>query len=123
MDIYGLEVIDIPTNLSVKRIDEDDEIYRTQKEKLAAIVQSIAEAKSRGQPILVGTTSIEKSEQLSELLKDHKYLRDLARTLNDQAAAIKPGKDEELRKHLSDMAALLTKFATDFEGQRSGGRT
>ena len=65
MDIYGLEVIEIPTNLPVSRIDEDDEIYRTQREKLAAIVQSIAEAKSRGQPILVGTTSIEKSEQLS----------------------------------------------------------
>jgi len=113
MDIYGLEVIDIPTNLPVRRIDEDDEIYRTQKEKLAAIVQSIAEANSRGQPILVGTTSIEKSEQLSELLKDHKYFRDLARSLEDQAKAIKPGKDEELRKHLTDMAALLTKLAAD----------
>ena len=81
MDIYGLQVVDIPTNLPVSRIDEDDEIYRTQKEKLAAIVQSIAEAKERGQPILVGTTSIEKSEQLSELLKDHKYLRELASSL------------------------------------------
>ena len=98
MDIYGLEVIDIPTNLPVSRLDEDDEIYRTQREKLAAIVQSIAEAKSRGQPILVGTTSIEKSEQLSELLKDHKYLRDLARSLDEQAAAIKPGKEEELKQ-------------------------
>src|SRR6185503_20768727 len=97
MDIYGLEVIDIPTNVPVRRVDEDDEIYRTHKEKLAAIVQSIAEAASRGQPILVGTTSIEKSEQLSELLKDAKYLRGLARSLDDQAAAIKPGKDEELR--------------------------
>jgi len=99
-------------------IDEDDEIYRTQKEKLAAIVQSIAEAASRGQPILVGTTSIEKSEQLSALLKDEKYLRNLARSLDDQAAAIKPGKDEELRKHLTDMAALLTKFASDAKGKR-----
>jgi preprotein translocase subunit SecA len=118
MDIYGLEVIDIPTNVPVCRIDEDDEIYRTQKEKLAAIVQSIAEAASRGQPILVGTTSIEKSEQLSALLKDEKYLRNLARSLDDQAAAIKPGKDEELRKHLTDMAALLTKFASDAKGKR-----
>ena len=117
MDIYGLEVIDIPTNLPVSRLDEDDEIYRTQREKLAAIVQSIAEAKSRGQPILVGTTSIEKSEQLSELLKDHKYLRDLARSLDEQAAAIKPGKEEELKKHLTDMAALLSKFASDAKGK------
>jgi preprotein translocase subunit SecA len=117
MDIYGLQVIDIPTNVPVRRIDEDDEIYRTQKEKLAAIVQSIAEAKERGQPILVGTTSIERSEQLSELLKDHKYLRDLARTLEQQAAELKSGKDEDLRKHFTDMAALLTKFATESKGK------
>ncbi|HVJ79007.1 MAG TPA: preprotein translocase subunit SecA, partial [Hyphomicrobium sp.] len=117
MDIYGLEVIDIPTNLPVSRMDEDDEIYRTQKEKLAAIVQSIAEAKDRGQPILVGTTSIEKSEQLSELLKDAKYLRDLAKTLERQAADLKPGKEEELRKHLTYMSELLNKFASDAKGK------
>jgi len=118
MDIYGLQVVDIPTNLPVSRIDEDDEIYRTQKEKLAAIVQSIAEAKERGQPILVGTTSIEKSEQLSELLKDHKYLRDLAHTLEKQASELKPGKEDDLRKHFTDMAALLTKFATESKGKK-----
>src|SRR5690606_31985364 len=58
MDIYGLDVIEIPTNLTIARVDEDDEIYRTQKEKLAAIVTTIADAARRGQPILVGTTSI-----------------------------------------------------------------
>ncbi|MBN9282738.1 MAG: preprotein translocase subunit SecA, partial [Hyphomicrobium denitrificans] len=118
MDIYGLQVVDIPTNLPVSRIDEDDEIYRTQKEKLAAIVQSIAEAKERGQPILVGTTSIEKSEQLSELLKDHKYLRELASSLEKNASELKPGKEDELRKHFTDMAALLTKFATESKGKK-----
>jgi preprotein translocase subunit SecA len=118
MDIYGLQVVDIPTNLPVRRIDEDDEIYRTQKEKLAAIVQSIAEAKERGQPILVGTTSIEKSEQLSELLKDHKYLRELAHSLEKNASELKPGKEDELRKHFTDMAALLTKFATESKGKK-----
>jgi preprotein translocase subunit SecA len=117
MDIYGLEVIDIPTNLPVSRMDEDDEIYRTQKEKLAAIVQSIAEAKDRGQAILVGTTSIEKSEQLSELLKDAKYLRDLAKTLERQAADLKPGKEEELRKHLTYMSELLNRFASEAKGK------
>ncbi|MBS0253049.1 MAG: preprotein translocase subunit SecA [Proteobacteria bacterium] len=116
LDIYGLEVIEIPTNLPVSRIDEDDEIYRTQREKLAAIVQSIAEAASRGQPILVGTTSIERSEQLSELLKDKKYIKDLAKQLEEQAASLKPGKEEELRKHFTDMAALLTKFANEAKG-------
>ncbi len=116
LDIYGLEVIEIPTNLPVSRIDEDDEIYRTQREKLAAIVQSIAEAMSRGQPILVGTTSIERSEQLSELLKDKKYIKDLAKQLEQQAASLKPGKEDELRKHFTDMSALLTKLANEAKG-------
>jgi preprotein translocase subunit SecA len=107
MDIYSLDVIEVPTNVTVKRIDEDDEIYRTQTEKLAAIVQSIAEAHSRGQPVLVGTTSIEKSEQLSEYLKDRKYIQSLANDLLDKAAALKPGKDDDLRSHFTDMAGIL----------------
>ena len=117
MDIYGLEVIEIPTNVVVKRIDDDDEIYRTQKEKLGAIVQSIADAASRGQPILVGTTSIEKSEQLSELLKDHAYIRGLGTTLLDQAAAIKPGKEDELRKYFTETGEALVKLADDSKGK------
>ncbi|MGP2494135.1 preprotein translocase subunit SecA [Mesorhizobium sp. PUT5] len=68
-NIYGLEVTEIPTNLPVKRIDEDDEVYRTVEEKFKAIVREIKEARAKGQPILVGTTSIEKSEQLAELLR------------------------------------------------------
>ncbi|WP_315924949.1 preprotein translocase subunit SecA [Mesorhizobium sp. SP-1A] len=68
-NIYGLEVTEIPTNLPVKRIDEDDEVYRTVEEKYRAIVKEIKEARAKGQPILVGTTSIEKSEQLAELLR------------------------------------------------------
>ncbi len=66
-DIYGLEVIDIPTNVPVARKDEDDEVYRTAKEKYAAISDTIRGARERGQPVLVGTTSIEKSEELSAL--------------------------------------------------------
>ena len=68
-NIYGLEVIEVPTNLPIKRIDEDDEVYRTQGEKLNAIIEEIKSAHERGQPMLVGTTSIEKSEQLADLLK------------------------------------------------------
>ena len=112
MDIYGLEVIEIPTNVQVLRIDDDDEIYRTQKEKLAAIVQSIADARIRNQPILVGTTSIEKSEELAGLLKDRDYITKLAKSLADQADAIKPGKDEELREHFTNMAATLNTLLT-----------
>jgi preprotein translocase subunit SecA len=68
-NIYGLEVTEIPTNLPVQRKDEDDEVYRTVEEKYKAIVREIREAHAKGQPILVGTTSIEKSEQLAERLR------------------------------------------------------
>ena len=69
MDIYKLEVIDIPTNVPVARKDEDDEVYRTAREKYAAIIETIKDARERGQPVLVGTTSIEKSETLAAMLK------------------------------------------------------
>jgi preprotein translocase subunit SecA len=69
MDIYKLDVLDIPTNLPVARKDEDDQVYRTAKEKYAAIIDTIGEARERGQPVLVGTTSIEKSELLAAMLK------------------------------------------------------
>ncbi len=69
MDIYNLDVLDIPTNVPVSRIDEDDQVFRTAKEKYEAIIDTIDEARSRGQPVLVGTTSIEKSELLAEMLK------------------------------------------------------
>ncbi|WP_428670387.1 preprotein translocase subunit SecA [Roseibium sp.] len=72
-DIYKLEVVEIPTNLPVQRIDDDDEVYRTVQEKFNAIVELIDDCKERGQPILVGTTSIEKSELLAEMLKKHGY--------------------------------------------------
>jgi preprotein translocase subunit SecA len=71
-DIYGLDVIEIPTNVVVKREDQDDEIYRTAKEKYKSIIQDIRRARERGQPVLVGTVSIEKSELISELLKKEK---------------------------------------------------
>ena len=71
-EIYKLEVIDIPTNVDVIRKDEDDEVYRSATEKYEAVAKLIAEARERGQPVLVGTTSIEKSEVLSDILKAKK---------------------------------------------------
>jgi preprotein translocase subunit SecA len=68
-NIYGLEVTEVPTNLPVIRMDEDDEVYRTVEEKYKAIIREIREANSKGQPTLVGTTSIEKSELLAERLR------------------------------------------------------
>ena len=72
MDIYNLDVIAIPPNISISREDLDDEIYRTSLEKYDAILDSIVNANKKGQPVLVGTTSIEKSEYLSKLLKNKK---------------------------------------------------
>jgi preprotein translocase subunit SecA len=72
-DIYKLDVVEIPTNLPVARLDEDDEVYRTQAEKYAAILSEIERANARLQPVLVGTASIEKSEVLAEYLKKHGY--------------------------------------------------
>ncbi len=71
-EIYALEVVEIPTNRPMVRQDEDDEIYRTTAEKYSAILDQIAECHKRGQPVLVGTVSIEKSEELSALLKKKK---------------------------------------------------
>ena len=68
-NIYGLNVLDVPTNLPVARIDDHDEVYRTFEEKYRAITALINECRERKQPVLVGTTSIEKSELLAELLK------------------------------------------------------
>jgi preprotein translocase subunit SecA len=78
METYGLEVIEIPTNVVITRKDWDDEVYRTAKEKYQAMLEQIIECQKRGQPILVGTVSIEKSELLSAGLKkegiDHQVL-------------------------------------------------
>ncbi len=69
LDIYGLEVLDIPTNMPLIRDDQDDEVYRTNVEKYRAIISLLEDCKVRGQPVLVGTTSIEKSENLAEMLR------------------------------------------------------
>jgi len=68
LDIYNLEVVEVPTNMPLIRNDEDDEVYRTGAEKYRAITALLEECRTKGQPVLVGTTSIEKSESLAELL-------------------------------------------------------
>src|SRR6184192_463805 len=69
IDIYNLEVVEVPTNMPMIRVDDDDEVYRTGAEKYRSILALIDDCKTRGQPVLVGTTSIEKSEQLAEMLR------------------------------------------------------
>ncbi len=77
-DIYGMDVVEVPTNRPVARIDRQDAVYKTRREQLNAILDSIVDAHSKGQPVLVGTITIEASEELSALLKkrgiEHKVL-------------------------------------------------
>jgi len=91
-NIYNLEVVEVPTNRAMQRKDEHDEVYRTVDEKFKAIFHLIEEAKAKGQPVLVGTTSIEKSEKLAELMRgkgwrqrDFANPNDLAELFDDQA--------------------------------------
>jgi preprotein translocase subunit SecA len=125
MDIYNLDVIEVPTNVNVARVDDDDAVYRTAKEKYRAIFQLIVESRRRGQPTLVGTASIEKSELISDLLKDRKYIRELGQsfideangvirdeTASDAAAKRKPPKIEPERKdYLIDIGNHLIELA------------
>lgn len=70
MEIYGLGVVEVPTNKPIARVDEDDQVYRTAREKYEAMLEKIKDSNAKGQPVLVGTTSIEKSEMLSNMLKE-----------------------------------------------------
>ena len=67
-EIYGMDVVEVPTNLPVKRIDHQDSVFKTKPEKLKAIVEAVAEAHDKGQPVLVGTITIDASEELSRML-------------------------------------------------------
>ncbi|WP_441278691.1 preprotein translocase subunit SecA [Tardiphaga sp. 172_B4_N1_3] len=98
-DIYKLEVVEVPTNVGIGRMDEDDEVYRTQDEKHAAILAEIERANARMQPVLVGTASIEKSEVLGEyLLKNGYKLIDFTKpkAMDKLYAAARSGKPAKL---------------------------
>ncbi|WP_439815833.1 preprotein translocase subunit SecA [Zavarzinia sp. CC-PAN008] len=88
-DIYKLEVVEIPTNVTVARKDMDDEVYRTAREKFEAITTLIEDCRAKGQPVLVGTVSIEKSERLSDFLKKKKVPHSILNArYHEQEAAI-----------------------------------
>ena len=110
--IYGLEVLEVPTNVPVARMDDDDEVYRTHEEKYRAIVAEIARAKEAGQPILVGTVSIEKSELLSSLLKNADWLRDTARRHRDMADTLSK-KEAETADEMRRLADVIERFAEE----------
>ncbi|MEG1452404.1 preprotein translocase subunit SecA [Brevundimonas sp.] len=94
LDIYKMDVLEVPTNRPIQRKDYDDEVYRTFKEKNDAIAAQIADCHVRGQPILVGTVSIEKSEELAEILKTYEYKVETGRTLKAEYA----GREKEAQK-------------------------
>ncbi|MBO6640093.1 MAG: preprotein translocase subunit SecA [Roseitalea sp.] len=112
-NIYGLGVVEIPTNLPVKRVDEDDEVYRTVEEKYDAVVIDIIDAQQRKQPVLVGTTSIEKSEMLARMLGDKKFLKALRERLQGRLDALKEGKEPELRQWLEEGLAHVDRAVKD----------
>ncbi|MEZ5914842.1 MAG: preprotein translocase subunit SecA [Parvularculaceae bacterium] len=109
-DIYKLNVVEMPTNKEIARLDMDDELYMTAAEKNKAIAMEIAECHRKGQPVLVGTVSIEKSEELSSLLKDKAFWRDVAKTLKSRADELKD-KEADLKKSLVERAAYVEEIA------------
>ena len=109
-DIYKMDVLEVPTNRPIQRKDYDDEVYRTHAEKNQAIARQIAECHLAGQPILVGTVSIERSEQLSDLLNRFEYKVETSRKLKPEYA----GKAKEAEK-VGDAAYDIT-YETKLRG-------
>ncbi|MEO1151534.1 MAG: preprotein translocase subunit SecA [Pseudomonadota bacterium] len=109
-DIYSLNVIEIPTNRPIAREDLDDELYMTAEEKYKAIVMQIADCVKRGQPVLVGTVSIENSELLSGLLSNKKMMKEIASSLETRASELKD-KEADLRDEILEHAAYLKELA------------
>ncbi|QCK86340.1 preprotein translocase subunit SecA [Phreatobacter aquaticus] len=106
MDIYKLEVVEIPTNRGIARLDEDDEVYKSVPDKYQAIIAEVEAARAKGQPVLVGTTSIEKSETLAEMLKAHGFIQvDL-----EDPAAFAPLYDADQAKAVQVFAVLNARY-------------
>jgi preprotein translocase subunit SecA len=122
-DIYGMDVIEIPTNRPVIRIDHQDAVYKTKKEKLNAICDAVAESHAKGQPVLVGTITIEASEELSRMLRQrgiqHQVLNAKFHEMEAQIVA-------EAGKHgavtiATNMAGRGTDIKLDEESRQAGG--
>ncbi|MEM0924002.1 MAG: preprotein translocase subunit SecA, partial [Pseudomonadota bacterium] len=122
LDIYGLDVIEVPTNVAVARLDEDDQVFRTMAEKYDAIVRAIADAHLRGQPILVGTTSIDKSELLARLLSDKTQLA-LAAGRGLRRFVAKPLRDAEKKGEKLKIGSLSVGSADELERALANPRT
>ena len=122
-DIYGMDVIEIPTNVPVARIDQHDAVYKTRKEKLHAIVDAVKESHEKGQPVLVGTITIEASEELSKMLTkrgiQHKVLNAKFHELEAEIVA-----DAGIHGAVTiatNMAGRGTDIKLDEEAKKAGG--
>ncbi len=122
-DIYGMDVIEIPTNRPVARIDKQDSVYKTRKEKLYAIVQTVKEAYARKQPVLVGTITIEASEEISALLRKegipHKVLN--AKFHEMEAEIVADAGIHGAVTIATNMAGRGTDIKLDEEAKAAGG--
>ncbi len=122
-DIYGMDVVEIPTNRPVARIDKQDSVYKTRKEKLYAIVQSVKEAYAKKQPVLVGTITIEASEEISMLLRKegipHKVLN--AKFHEMEAEIVADAGIHGAVTIATNMAGRGTDIKLDEEAKAAGG--
>ena len=121
--IYGLDVISIPTNVPVRRIDKPDLIFKTEKDKLDAVVKRIKELHSKGQPVLVGTASIEKSEMIHERLKREKIPHNVLNAKNheQEAEIIKDAGQKGAVTVATNMAGRGVDIKIDDEVRELGG--
>lgn len=122
-DIYGMDVLEIPTNRPIARIDEQDAVYKTRREKLNAVVQEVKESYQNGQPVLVGTINIDASEELSRMLKKegipHKVLNAKFHEMEAEIVA-----DAGIHGHVTiatNMAGRGTDIKLDEESKAAGG--
>lgn len=122
-DIYGMDVIEIPTNRPVARIDHQDAVYKTKKEKFRAVVESVKEAHAKGQPVLVGTITIETSELLSGMLKregiQHTVLN--AKFHEQEAEIVALAGQSGAVTIATNMAGRGTDIKLDDEAKEAGG--
>ena len=122
-DIYGMDVVEIPTNRPVARIDKQDSVYKTKKEKLHAIVEAVKEAHAKGQPVLVGTITIEASEEISKLLRregiQHKVLN--AKFHEMEAEIVADAGIHGAVTIATNMAGRGTDIKLDEEARAAGG--
>ena len=122
-DIYGMDVIEIPTNRPIARIDHEDSVYKTHKEKLNAVVEDIMASHEKGQPVLVGTITIEASEEISALLKrrgiQHKVLN--AKFHELEAEIIADAGAHSAVTIATNMAGRGTDIKLDPEAKDAGG--